>query len=657
MKKTNIFNGQPMILSTLLLALIFTFTGCSTNQTIAYAEPVNSVLAESSASELSDTTRQDSDRYSPEDLDDSWDKKTSTDIVLTGTSARISGSGASVSGNIVKITTAGTYILSGKLNDGQIIIDTNKDALVRLVLNGVTISNSTSAPIYAPQADKTIIILAEGTDNQLSDAASYVYAEGTDEPDAAIFAKDNLTITGTGSLYVTGNYNNAIGTKDDLCITNGNITVSAVNDGLRGRDSVSILNGVLVIEAQNDGIKSNNDADETKGFIALDGGQFKITAAHDGIQAETSLFISGGSFDILTGGGSTAAPLRQENFRAWGWNTPTTSEDNDSEDNESMKALKAGTAITIKGGEFVIDSEDDAVHANENVTILGGKFTISTGDDGFHADNALLINDGEINILTSYEGLEGLTVDINGGKIKVKAQDDGINAAGGNDAAAGAWGPMGGDRFSTNSDAYIRISSGEIEIDANDDGIDSNGKLYIDDGAVFISGPTSGGNSALDADGNIEVNGGTLVAAGSAGMLDIPKTSSAQANLVVYYSANQPAESIINLTNEAGNTIVTYAPSKVYQSIVISSPELQIGKKYTLYANNQKLCAINLTSAVTSVSDSGAEVTGRNGFGGGQGERPQGRQGDFLPPGGQDNLPPGGQGERPQGNGGPNERI
>ena len=481
----------------------------------------------------------------------------------------------------VRITEAGTYVIDGTLSDGQIIIDANKNDIVTLVLNGVSITSSASAPIYTVKAAETVIILADGTENHITDTAT----SRTNDPDAAIFAKSSLTITGGGNLYVTGNHNHGINTKGALVIEGGTITVAAANDGLHGRDGISIM-----------------------------GGTFKITAANDGIQSNSSLFIGGGSFDIKTGGGSSNAPIRQENFRGWGWDNLVPEEETDT---ESMKAIKAAASITIENGEFIIDSEDDAFHADGDFTITNGNFTISTGDDAIHSGNELRIDGGTINILTSYEGLEGISVDINGGVIMLKSQDDGINAAGGSDDES----------HEVNSNAYIRVSGGTLAIDADGDGIDSNGKVYFDGGDVVISGPTESMNSALDSETGIEINGGNVIAAGSSGMLAIPSASSAQAVIVVYYTQNQAADTEIRLIDANGDVVASYKPKKMYQSAIISAEQLEIGGVYTLYSDNAELCEITLSSNITTISDDGSAVTARQngGFGGmnpGGGNRP-----------------------------------
>lgn len=491
----------------------------------------------SSSSSTSDTASKIQVEYSSEDMDGTWDDSAASKVSLSGNSIAIDGSGASANGGTLTIKSAGTYVLSGALTDGQIVVDAGKEDTVKIVLNGAELKSSNSAPIYSKQSKKTIITLAKGTSNKIEDAASYDYAEGTDEPDAAVFSQDDLTINGSGSLSVTGNFNNGIGSKDDLVITGGNIAITSANDALRGRDSIAINGGTFAITAGGDGLQSNNDEDAEKGWISIDGGVFKITAESDGIQAATSL----------------------------------------------------------------------------------------------------VVNSGTIDISKCYEGLEGASVTVNGGSIKIKADDDGLNAAGGNDGSSVSGRP-GENSSSDDSTYFIRINGGYVTVDAAGDGIDANGSLYFSGGTVLVNGPTNNGNGALDYDGTCEVTGGTLAIAGSSGMAQSPGDTSSQSSLTVYYSSVQKAGTLVTLSDDSGKPVLSFAPSKDYQSIVISSPELEQGKTYTLSSSGMnsgklkdglytggtvsdatKLASVKLSSVVTRISDDGSEVTGMMGGPGGMG--------------------------------------
>lgn len=566
--------------------------------------------------------------YSSEDMDASWDASTATAVTLNGSSISIDGSGAEVDGTTLKITTAGTYVIKGILDDGQIIVSASKDDTVRLVLNGASLVCSDGAAIYAQQAEKTIITLAEGTTNSVEDGTIY-NATGEDDPNASIFSQDDLTINGSGSLTVIGHYNNGIGTKDDLVITGGNIGITAANDGLRGRDSVAVNGGSIIINAASDGIQSNNDEDTSKGWISLDGGTFAITAGKDGIQAETILQVADGVVSLNTGGGSASAVSTHNFNNARPGNNNTATE----ESTESTKGMKAGTGIYISNGTFNIDSADDAIHSQGDVIINGGSYLISTGDDAVHSDSDLIIGKGDITVAKSYEGLEGMTVTVNGGQISLTSSDDGINAAGGSDTNQDRV-----DSFKSSDNYEIRITDGYLYINAAGDGIDSNGNLYFDGGTVIVNGPTNNGNGALDYNGTCEQSGGILVAAGSSGMAEAPGESSAQNSLMVYYSSVQKAGTLVNLADDSGQSLLTFAPAKDYQSIVISMPDLEQGKTYTLssggsctgasvnglytggtYTPGTKLTDVTISGVLTSIADDGSQVSAKNGMGGGPG--------------------------------------
>ena len=592
--------------------------------------------------------------YDAEDLDESWSEKSATMIQCNGDSAEISGDGIVADGNTLKITQAGTYVFSGTMNDGQILVDADKEDNVHIILNGLTASSSTSSVIYGEQSKKIVITLAKGQENTLNDASEYIYEDAAeDEPNACIFSKDDLSINGEGTLNVNGNYEDGIRSKDDLKIIGGVLNVTAQQHGLKGKDSVIVKDGDLTITAGGDGIKSNNDTDGDKGYILLDGGTYRITAAQDGIQAETILQINGGSGSIESGGGSANASydengqLREE-WGQWGGpmggsmggqpqmngqpqmgeqtppdgeqpegertlpdgelpegertlpdgelpeNGQTVSED---ETSDSAKGLKAGTAIYLNGGDFSVDSSDDSIHCNGNITVNDGTYIMKSGDDGVHADNALVINGGVIQINKSYEGLEGLTVDIRGGDIDVTSTDDGINSAGGSDTLND--GRPGQNSFVSGEDCWIRISGGEIYVKAAGDGVDSNGNLYMDGGMLVVEGPEDSANGTLDYSGVAEITGGTFVGTGSSGMAMAFGDSSSQYSINVVTDTMLPSGTPVTLTDSAGKEILSVSPTKSFNCIQISSSLLVYGETYTVSYGEETSVEVTVDSIST----------------------------------------------------------
>ncbi len=537
--------------------------------------------------------------------------------IILGDSISVEGEGVSVENDKVIINSVGTYEITGTLNDGQIVVNAGDEDNVKLVLNGANISCSNSAPIYVMNAKNAYVVLANGSENVVTDGENYVYEDTTsDEPNATIFSKSDLFISGTGKLTVNSNFNNAVTSKDDLEIGEATIEITSVADGFRGKDSITIVSGNININATGDGMKSNNTEDTEKGYIEIQSGNINITSGEDGIQAETNLNILDGTINITSGGGSENVVKTNSNNEKMNFGGEKPSQDavsgaSESMDNganntsansnnielinlatetssdsesTSMKGIKAGQKIKIDSGNININSADDSIHSNNTIEINGGIFNISSGDDGIHADSVIDLNSGTIDISKSYEGIEAETININDGDIKVVASDDGINAAGGNDGSS-INGRPGQNNFASSGKGNINLNGGKLVVDANGDGIDANGSIYMKDGIVIVNGPEDNGNGALDYDGTFEISGGTLIAAGSSGMAQSPSNSSTQNSVNVFTSVS--ASTLLHIEDESGNELITFAPSKNVQSVVISSPNIKTGTTYKVYTGGE----------------------------------------------------------------------
>ncbi len=605
---------KKMVALLLVLTISFTLAACSGG----IGESINTSSQSPNGSENASNTADDTSvaisvLYDSDDLDASWDNSEASHIVLAGDSIEFYGNGAVADGSQIAIISAGTYSISGTLDDGQIIVNTKDEGTVRLILNGANITCYTSAPIYVKNAEKTVITLAEGTENLVTDGDSYIVEDSliedseSIEPNAAIFSKDDLTINGNGSLTVNANYNNGIQSKDDLKITGGNITVNAVNDGIKGRDSIAVKKANITVDAGADGMQSNNDKNEEKGYVFIESGTIAIIAGNDGIQAETSLVISGGNITISSGGGSANSSRHiGEEGNTWGdWGNRGMDMENTSDSDStsgSAKGLKAGVNITIAGGTINIDSSDDSIHSNDSLTINGGNIMLASGDDGMHSDSTLEINGGELSITKSYEGIESAVITINDGDIHITSSDDGINVRGGNDGSS-IDGRPGQNEFNYSGNNWLYINGGYTVIDATGDGLDINGSINMTAGDVIIDGPTSDMNGATDYLGTFTVTGGYLVAVGSSGMAQAPGTSSTQYSVLINFSAQQPANTLVHIETEDGEEILTFLPTKAYQSVLLCSPELENGETYIVYTGGSS------TGTVTDYLYSGGKYT------------------------------------------------
>ena len=313
------------------------------------------------------------------------------------------------------------------------------------------------------------------------------------------------------------------------------------------------------------------------------------------------LIIKNGDFTIKTGNGSTNSSKSNSNWGNWGSKNTT--------DTKSAKGLKSGSNIVIEDGTFDLDTSDDAIHSNNYIGIIAGSYTISSGDDGIHADTEIIIDNGSIDIKESYEGIEAAKITINNGDIKVVASDDCINVAGGSDSSS--MNRPGANNYTNNTTNILTINDGNIYVNASGDGIDINGSGYIYGGTIIVDGPTSNGDGALDYDGKLVVNGGTLIAAGSSGMVQGISSNSTQYNATIIFTNSYTGKKI-TITDESENTILEYTPTKTYQAVTVSSSKLKKGATYTIKIDNETYTSFTVSSISTNVGSSNRMNNGGN---------------------------------------------
>jgi hypothetical protein len=516
-----------------------------------------------------------------------------------------------LSSGAVTITEAGTYIVSGTLTNGSLKVNYSGKETVRLIFNGVNITNSSEAPVIVEDGKKVIITLADGSTNTITDNRS---TDLDDDYSGAISSKADLIFNGSGTLNITANHKNGIKSNDDLKIVSGTFNINSVEDGIIGKDCLCIKNGTFTVTAGDDGMKSTYDKDDTKGYIVIENGTFNITAGNDGIQSEHSLTIYDGTFTIKTGTGATESIQTSSNMNVnpgnrFGGDFKNGSSTTTTEDTESIKGIKAGGAMALVSGTFNIDSEDDALHSNDTILISGGTYKLASGDDGIHADSTVQIDNGTIVISTSYEGIEGAVINITGGDISVTSSDDGLNASDGSTTEGGGmFFNRGGGKTSTGSSSTssvaLNISGGKLYVSASGDGLDSNGSLNVSGGEIVVDGPTSSNDTALDYETSMTFTGGTIMAFGSNGMVENP-TSASNGCAIVSTFTSQSAGSSFSLTDASGNVILSSTPSKVYSALIVYSPNIKSDTTYTITAGTYSSSVTTSSSIVTDGSNSG----------------------------------------------------
>lgn len=599
----------------IFLGLALILCGCQNTggQTEAGGTSANGSDTSTAAPAEVDFAQTDSDMFSDRDYEVGYDESTAVRIELNGDSAVSSSNSVQISGSTVTITEEATYVISGTLDDGMIVVDADETAKLQLVFDGVDINSETTAPLYILEGDKVFVTLAADAENSLSNGGSFS-AIDENNIDAVIFSKQDLTLNGSGSLTVTSPAGHGIVSKDDLVITSGTYTVNSASHGLDANDSVRIANASVTVDAGKDGIHAENSDDTSLGFVYIASGTFNIAAEGDGISAGAHMQIDDGTFDIISGGGSVNA--EKQTSDSWGGfmgggrpgqgMMPTSATTETTEDSgTSIKGIKSTGSMLISGGTFTIDSADDSVHSNASITVNGGTFGIASGDDGFHADETLTVTAGTLNITESYEGLEALHIAVSGGDISLVSSDDGLNAAGGTDQSGfggtrgneqfgGGKGGMGGgpggmapggqggmgQMGTSASGGSIVISGGNLHVNASGDGIDANGTLEISGGYTVVVGPTQGDTATLDYDTSAVIKGGTFIGTGASGMAQT--FSDSEQGLISVSVGNQSAGTKITLTDKDGNEIISYEPELSFAVVILSSPDMVSGESYTV---------------------------------------------------------------------------
>ena len=562
------YNNTKLVAGLLGYALLAcSISGCSFD---SFSKTATETSSESSSSTTEITYLNADDMFTDRDKEVGYDEDTATAITLSDNASSCDSSSVSISDNTITITDEGTYLLTGSLSDGQVIVDAD-DKKVQLVLDSVDINCDTSAALYVKAADKVFVTLASDSENTLSNTNDFV-AIDDNNIDAIIFSKDDLTLNGSGTLTVTAKYGHGIVSKDDLVITSGTYQITAAKHALSGQDSVRIADGILTLNAGTDGIHSENTDDDAKGFIYIANGDISITADSDGFDAEETLQVDGGNIEVYAGDDG----LHSDDDLIITAGTINVT--------KSYEGLE-GMTVTIEDGDISVVSSDDGINASGDGTSgessQGGTPPEKPDDSDSTEDrpeppNGFDKNDNSSADSNSDSNSDSKPADLPDGNA---GRGDGNGGPGGDNS-----GPGGGMEEATDYN-LIQISGGKIYINASGDGIDSNGNLTVTGGEIYVDGPTSGGDGALDCSGTALISGGTVIAVGSSGMAENFDSSSAQGSMITTVSDSMITGDI-TLTDSEGNTIVSYSPSKEYSSVVISCADLKEGETYTLVAGD-----------------------------------------------------------------------
>ena len=507
--------------------------------------------------------------YSEQDL--SWDASSETAIDLSNPTAT---DGVTVEDGTLTITKAGTYKLSGEYQ-GQIKVETADSDAVRLVLDNANITNSSGAALNVVNADEVILYSASGTTNTISDGADYT-ATGEDGPDAVVYSKADLTIAGEGTLKVNGNHEDGIHTSDGLVIASGTLEVNAANTGIKGKDYVDILGGTINVTAQQDGIKSTNDTDEGKGWTRLSNGTVTVNAGDDGFKASRVVEISGGSLTV----------------------------------EQSDEGIEA-QYINVSGGDVNVTSADDGMNASlktsDSESTDSSANTSDTANQQQNSQQQGSLPGGQQSG-TSNQQQQGMGQPpaMPGGNAQDGTSQNGTTGTGQQGMGQPPQGGMpggGGGTFEV-IDAAINVSGGHITVNAEGDGIDSNGVTTLSGGTLIVNGPSQGGNAALDTNGDLLLNGATVLSGSTADMFEAPSTNSTSGYLKLTNSSGFEQGSTVQVADSSGKVVANYKVTKSnVQLVLVSSSSIVKGQSYTAYTTTSAVDsnAASLASGATEL--------------------------------------------------------
>lgn len=424
-----------------------------------------------------------------------------------------------------------------------------------------------SLTVNAGDADKVQIVLSGASIR--NEAGPALNIQQADKVFVTLAAGSQNTLADGASYTLAEGEdepNAALYSKADLTINGtGALTVEGnYRHGVNSKDDLVVTGGTLTVTAKEDGLRG-------KDCVKVADGSFAITAGGDGVKSNNDEDPTRGFVSI--DGGTFAVEAGDEGFQA-------------------------ATYLRLAGGDAQIKAADHALRSDVEAAMSGGTYVVEAGGKGMNPETKFTMDGGTFTVAGCEEGIEAQEVIVNDGELNITASDDGINAAVAerSDETAEA-------AVATNAseDCLIQINGGMVTVDAGGDGLDSNGYVEVNGGVVLASGSAGGGDSALDYEYGAKITGGAVILAGATGMAET-FTEGTQPFAMV--AAEGAAGTNLAVTDEAGTVLVSYTVPKAFQCAVVSAPGLTEG------ATGKVIVGGTVTGADSAGYATGAAVEG-----------------------------------------------